>query len=151
MQVQTTRFGPVELEQERIITFPKGILGFPQQREFVLLQTSDEGNFFWLQSVDRPELAFVVCDPLLLVPDYKVPMKAEEFAQISLSSMEQAQVLIIVNKVDRSLTGNLQGPLVINAANRQGLQLVLSEKKYDTRHPLINLDAPQLRQVSKTA
>lgn len=151
MQVQTTRFGPVELEQERIITFPKGILGFPQQREFVLLQTSDEGNFFWLQSVDRPELAFVVCDPLLFVPDYKVPMKAEEFAQISLSSMEQAQVLIIVNKVDRSLTGNLQGPLVINAANRQGLQLVLSEKKYDTRHPLINLDAPQLRQVSKTA
>jgi len=58
---------------------------------------------------------------------------------------------VIVNKVDRTLTGNLQGPLLINAVNRRGRQLVLSEKKYSTRHPLMNLPAPQQAQVSKTA
>ena len=72
MQVRTTRFGVVEVSDERVIKFPEGILGFPESQEYILLQTDDEGNFFWLQSVGREELAFVVCDPLLFVPDYRV-------------------------------------------------------------------------------
>jgi len=150
MKVQTTRFGPIEVDQERLIHFPQGLLGFPDNGDFALLQINDEGNFFWLQSVRRPEIAFVVCDPVLFVPDYQVPVKTEDFEKIELKNIKDAQVLVIVNKVDRTLTGNLQGPLVINALTRQGRQLVLSEKKYSTRHPLIALaEAPG--RVSKTA
>ncbi len=154
MKVQTTRFGQIEVEDDRTIRFEKGVLGFPQDRDFVLLQTNEEGNFFWLQSVHRPELAFVVCDPLLFVTDYLVPLKEQEKAEIGLSDIKHVQMFIIVNKVGRELTGNLQGPLVINAMERRGMQMVLSEKKYSTRHPLINLDrvADQKRQaVSRTA
>jgi len=151
MQVKTTRFGVIEIDAGRVITFPEGILGFPDHHDFALVQTDDEGNFFWLQSVERPEIAFVVCDPLLFVPDYQVPAKIEDFHRIELKNMADAQVFIIVNKVDRILTGNLQGPLVINVLNRQGRQLVLSEKKYSTRHPLIRLEPRQEKQVSKTA
>lgn len=150
MKVNTTRFGQVEVDDERIIVFPDGLLGFPDVKNFVLLQTNEEGTFFWLQSVDRPELAFVVSDPMLFVPDYQVPVKTEEFQLIGLESLRDAQVFVIVNKIDRTLTGNLQGPLVINANNRRGRQLVLSEKKYNTRHPLIKLE-PQRSQVSKSA
>ena len=150
MKIQTTRFGLIEVDQSRLLKFPTGVLGFPDITEYALLQTNDEGNFFWLQALDRSDVAFVVCDPLLFVPDYQVPIRPEDCEQISLKSMDDAQVLIIVNKVDRMLTGNIQGPLVINAINRTGRQLVLSEKKYSTRHPLINLDSPQ-RQISKTA
>ena len=149
MEVKTTRFGFIEVNEKRLLFFPKGILGFPQCKSFVLVQTNDEGNFFWLQSVDCAELAFVVCDPLLFVPDYQVPIKPDEFTDICLNKMDDAQTLIIVNKVDNTLTGNLQGPLVLNAANRQGLQLVLSEKKFSTRHPLMNLELKT--KVSKTA
>ncbi|MBN2376813.1 MAG: flagellar assembly protein FliW [Sedimentisphaerales bacterium] len=150
MKIQTTRFGLIEVDQSRLLKFPTGVLGFPDITEYALLQTNDEGNFFWLQALDRSDVAFVVCDPLLFVPDYQVPIRPEDCEQIGLKSMDDAQVLIIVNKVDRTLTGNIQGPLVINAINRTGRQLVLSEKKYSTRHPLINLDSPQ-RQISKTA
>ena len=150
MKVQTTRFGPVEVEQQRVLEFPAGLLGFPQQKKYVLLQTNDEGNFFWLQSVDNPAVAFVVCDPLLFAPDYQVPARTEEFRAINLERVDEAQVFVIVNKVDTTLTGNLQGPLVVSASNRKGVQLVLSEKKYSTRHPLIRLHS-QARQVSKTA
>ena len=150
MEVKTTRFGFIEVNEQRLLLFPMGVLGFPENKKFVLVQTNDEGNFFWLQSVDQEDLAFVVCDPLLFVPDYQVPVKPDEFSNISLENMDDSQVLIIVNKVGNTLTGNLQGPLVLNARNRQGLQLVLSEKKYSTRHPLMNLDAKQ-KQVSKTA
>jgi flagellar assembly factor FliW len=151
MKVKTTRFGEIEIDQARVIKFPEGILGFPDNKEFILLQTNTEGNFFWLQSGNRPELAFVVCDPLLFVPDYQVPVKADDLALVGLDSMENSQVLIIVNKVDRSLTGNLQGPLVINALNCQAKQMVLSEKKYSTRHPLLELRESDEVQVSQTA
>ena len=151
MKVKTTRFGEIEVDQERVIRFEKGILGFPDDSDYVLLQTNDEGTFFWLQSTSREELAFVVSDPLLFVPNYQVPVKRDDFEKIGLDDMAAAQVLIIVNKVDRMLTGNLQGPLVINSLNHLGCQLVLSEKKYDTRHPLLTLDESKAKQVSKTA
>lgn len=150
MKVQTTRFGLIEVDEERLIFFPKGLLGFPENCCFALLQINNEGNFFWLQSVERPELAFVVCDPALFVPDYQIPARPEDFQQVELVNMKNAQVLIIVNKVDGTLTGNLQGPLLINVLNRRGRQLVLSEKKHSTRHPLMDLTR-STKQVSKTA
>lgn len=154
MKVQTTRFGQIEVDQERVIRFKEGLLGFPTETDFALLQTNNEGNFFWLQSVSRSELAFVVCDPLLFVPEYQAPVKTEDFQHIDLDDLKNAQVFVIVNKVGQMLTGNLQGPLVINAINRHGKQLVLSDKKYSTRHPLIDLEKVQQsesQQVSKTA
>ncbi|MCF7957277.1 MAG: flagellar assembly protein FliW [Phycisphaerae bacterium] len=150
MKVTSTRFGEIEIDLDRIIGFPEGILGFPENKDFAMLQTNSEGNFFWLQSVNRPELAFVVCDPQLFVPDYQVPIKPDDLSPIGLSSMENSQVMIIVNKVGRALTGNLQGPLVINVLNRQARQLVLSEKKYSTRHPLLELQSASTS-VSQTA
>jgi flagellar assembly factor FliW len=105
-----------------------------------------------LQACDRPDLAFVVCDPRLFIPEYVVPVKLEELSQIGLTDPSAAQVFTIVNKVDGMLTGNLQGPLIINVESRQARQLVLSDKRYSTRHPLINLNADRgLKPVSKTA
>lgn len=150
MKVKTTRFNEIEVDETRIMKFPKGVLGFPDNHEYALLQTNNEGNFFWLQSIERPQLAFVVCDPVLFVPDYQVPIKADDLEQIDLKNLDNAQVLVIVNKIDQSLTGNLQGPLVINVLNRLGKQLVLSEKKYSTRHPLLELQT-QEKQVSRIA
>jgi flagellar assembly factor FliW len=151
MEIQTTRFGKVEIDDQRIMAFPKGMVGFPKCQSFALIQTNDEGVFFWMQSLDRPELAFVVCDPRTFVPDYRVPVKLDELQMIDLESSEDAQVLVVVNKIDDTLTGNLQGPLVINAQNLTGKQLVLSDKRYTTRHPLMQLDTPRTMSVCKTA
>jgi flagellar assembly factor FliW len=151
MQIQTTRFGMVEIDDQRIMYFPKGMVGFPNCQKFALIQTNDEGVFFWMQSIDRPELAFVVCDPRTFVPDYRVPVKLDELELIGLETPDDAQVLVIVNKVDEVLTGNLQGPLVINAQNLTGKQLVLSDKRYTTRHPFMQMGNRRAVPVSKTA
>jgi len=141
----------VEIDDQRIMNFPKGMVGFPNCQRFALIQTNDEGVFFWMQSLDRPELAFVVCDPRTFVPDYRVPVKLEELELIGLEAPEDAQVLVIVNKVDDMLTGNLQGPLVINARNLTGKQLVLSDKRYTTRQPFMQLSNRRSMLISKTA
>lgn len=139
MHVRTTRFGTIEIADDRVIQFPKGLLGFNEHRKFCLLEPAEDSCFFWLQSIDDPSLAFVVTDPSFFVPDYSVPIRTEQMGELGLSKLEEAQVFIIVNKVDQTLTGNLQGPLVINTITRSGEQFVLAEKRWTTRHPLVTL------------
>ena len=139
MRIETSRFGAVEVDENRFIRFEHGILGFPNDKEFALIQTAEGSGFYWLQAVTRADLAFVVCDPRIFVSDYQVPVKVDDLESIGLSEQKDAQIFIIVNKVDDLLTGNLQGPLVINHHSRAAKQLVLSDKRYSTRHPLMRL------------
>ncbi len=150
MVIETSRFGGIEVDDERFLNFPKGLVGFPNDREYALIQTGENSAFYWMQAVHRPELAFVVCDPRLFITDYRVAIKSEDLGQIGLADTNGSQVFVIVNKADEVLTGNLQGPLVINVATRVGKQLVLSDKRYSTRHPLVRLTAER-QVVTRTA
>ena len=141
MNIETTRFGTVEVDDARIVNFPSGLLGFSSYRQFVLLQPDDDGVFYWLQSVEAPDLAFVVTDPSLWTPEYKANIRREQMDELSLGEIGDAQVLAIVNKRDDKLTLNLQGPLVINIANCTGMQLVLADKRWSTRQEIVRLDA----------
>ena len=139
MEIDTTRFGRMDVNDERIIAFPKGLLGFPSHQRFALIQTGEENYFFWLQSIEEPALAFVVTDPSIFFKDYQFPLKEETQQDLGLTDMGFAQVFVICNKVEEWLTGNLQGPLVINAQNRIGQQIVINDKKWTTRQPLLRL------------
>jgi len=145
MNVNTTRFGQVQVEEARVIHFPKGLLGFSKYQDYVLIESGDEGRpeeesfFWWLQSVDLPDLAFVVTDPSLFVSTYKVPIHAEQMLGLGIESIDQAQVFVVVNKREHMLTGNLQGPLVINVGQRRGEQLDLSDRRFTTRVPLLEI------------
>jgi flagellar assembly factor FliW len=143
MQVRTTRFGNVDIAEDRVITFPKGLLGFAEHKRFCLLEPQEDSAFFWLQSLDDAGLAFVVTDPSFFVPDYSVPIRGEQLGDLGLARLEDAQVFVIVNKVEQTLTGNLQGPLVVNTLTRSGEQFVLAEKRWTTRHALVQLGARQ--------
>ncbi len=149
MLIRTSRFGQLEVDPDRLLTFEDGILGFPQQKQFALIQTGEGSGFYWLQSVEVEDLAFVVTDPRLFVADYEVPVKLEDLACIGIDDAKTAQVFTIVNKVGDLLTGNFQGPLVVNVNTRKARQLVLSDKRYSTRHPLMRTPKPAA--LGKTA
>lgn len=148
MEVRTTRFGVITIADERVITFEKGLLGFSQYTKFCLLEPGEDACFFWLQSIEEPSLAFVVTDPSLFIPEYAVPIRPEQMTDLKMQRLEDAQVFVIVNKVDAILTGNLQGPLVVNTLNRTGEQLVLAEKRWLTRHPLVKTAAQAPKAIS---
>ena len=149
MIIQTSRFGELEVDEDRLMFFEDGILGFEDQHRYALVQTGEDSVFYWLQAVDKPDLAFVVCDPRTFVADYQVPVKREEVKEIGITDPLSAQVFVITNKVDGMLTGNFQGPLVINVKTRKARQVVLSDKRYGTRHPLMRVD--QVSAMEKTA
>ena len=146
MIVSTTRFGDVQIEDARLIHFAKGLLGFAQHKDYVLIEAAEDSSFWWLQSVDAPDLAFVVTDPGLFVPTCKVPVREETMEELGVQAPEDVQVFVIVNKRDNMLTGNLQGPLVVNARQRNGQQLVLSDRRFTTRVPLVELGQPAVAQ-----
>lgn len=151
MDIQTTRFGRLEVADERIMTFPKGLLGFPDQTRFALIQTSEENYFFWLQCVEDPNLAFVITDPSTFFKEYEVPVREELQAELGLTDLAAAQVFVICNKVGEWLTGNLLGPIVVNVENRVAQQVVLTEKKWTTRQPLMKLAATGGMALAKSA
>jgi flagellar assembly factor FliW len=142
MRLHTTRFGELSVDEQRIITFPNGLLGFADYKKYVLLESAQDASFWWLQSIELPDLAFVVTDPSLFVPTYRVPISQQQMQGLGLNSLDEAQVLVIVNKRENMLTGNLQGPLVIHVQQRVGEQLVLSDRRFTTRVPLMELPEP---------
>jgi flagellar assembly factor FliW len=153
MEIESTRFGVLTVDEERVMTFPRGLLGFPEHQRFALVQTGQGNYFFWLQSVDDPNLAFVVTDPSTFFKDYDVALRDETIADLELKDLNFMQVFVICNKVGEWLTGNLLGPIVVNAANRQAQQVVLTEKKWTTRQPLLKLQAemPEELPLAKSA
>src|SRR3989442_4459509 len=90
MDIATTRFGRLEVNEERIISFPNGLLGFPDHKRFALIQTGEENYFFWLQSVDEPNLAFVVTDPAIFFKGYEVPLRDETRQDLRLEQATDA-------------------------------------------------------------
>ena len=92
MIVHTSRFGAVEVDEDRTITFARGILGFPKYGRYALIQPEPDATFFWLQSVEAADLAFVVTDPLLFVPDYQVPLREETRQDLGLADLSEASV-----------------------------------------------------------
>lgn len=149
MLMDTTRFGTIEVDEDKLITFDQGLLGFPQHQRFALIQTSSDPVFFWLQSAKAANLAFVVCDPRAFAPDYQVSIRKDEISNLSLAHEDDVQVLIIVNKADGLLTGNLLGPLVIGATSRKARQFVLADRRWSTRQVLMS--APMSIPMAKTA
>lgn len=139
MQIQSSRFGRLQVDDDRIITFPHGLLGFPSFNRYALVQAGADSCFYWLQSVEEPSLAFVVADPTIFFRDYQVPVREELSQELQLADPAQVQVFVICNKVGEWLTGNLLGPVVVNAQNCLAQQVVLTEKKWTTRQPLLRL------------
>ncbi len=138
MEIETTRFGKVTIDTDKVITLTKGILGFPDSLRYVLIPHKPDSPFFWLQSVDRPDLAFVVIEPGQFFQDYVFDIDDETQAQLQLSDASDVTVLVIVTfaRGTGEITANLLGPVVINTSKRIGCQMVLDPNRYPVRYPL---------------
>ena len=134
MKYETARFGSVEIQDKDILLFPSALYGFDQEKEFVILPLDPkiESPMEWLQSLRSRELAFIVTDPFLFVPEYKMVLSDSEMDQLKLESMESVAVRVIVTipKVHSEMTANLVAPLVINQKNRLAKQVVLTSAEY---------------------
>lgn len=126
--------GTLTVESSAVLTFPKGILGFPECREFVLLPSERE-HVYWLQSTQYASLAFLLVDPFVFFPGYTVDLATTEL--IDRPSAPDEITLLAIVTLPRSReerpTANLQGPVVIDVRLAQGQQLVIADSSYGIR------------------
>jgi flagellar assembly factor FliW len=138
--IKTSRFGVLEVEESRVIHFPEGLLGFPEQRRYIILEHKPGSPFCWLQSLDSPDLAFVMASPLLVKEDYLESLSEKEKPFFHNESGDEVAVFSLVTIPQGDVGGmtiNLTGPLVIDVGAKTGKQVILSESGYDHRHPFI--------------
>ena len=138
----TRQFGNVEIDEEKIITLPKGIPGFSESKKFIILDHEDIQPFHSFQCVDSPELAFIIMDPFLFMSDYSVDIKPYiKDMKWENDKVEDLYLYVIINATDpdpKNITANLMGPLLINIRRNQGVQMMVNDRKYTSKHLIFN-------------
>ncbi|HUI69356.1 MAG TPA: flagellar assembly protein FliW [Spirochaetia bacterium] len=138
MKIRTKPYGEMEIEDRQRIVFPRGIFGFEDLREFALLDAA-QAPFYWLQSLQRVEIAFVLIDPLFFRPDYTPDVDPAELQEIDIRGPDDMLLFTIVTIPEDSsrMTANLQGPLLINRRTRVGRQSISSNPQWGVRHTIL--------------
>ena len=143
INIKTKNFGEITIADEKIIEFPSGIIGFPELTQFALIHDEDKGvgGIHWLQSVQEPNFAMPVMDPLLVKEDYNPTVEDELLAQVGDIVPEELLVLVTVT-VPSDLTRmsvNLCGPIVINSLTHKAVQIIVEGEDYQVKFPIYDI------------
>lgn len=139
MKIDTFHFGEIEVGEQDMFTFSKGMPGFEGFRDFVVIKLSDMAPFSYLQSIEKKELSFIITDPFLFYPDYEFELTERMLEELLVERKEDVMVWSIVTVQDElnEATLNLLAPVVLNLDKRLGKQIVLHDTGYKTKHKLI--------------
>lgn len=140
MIVQSLRFGQLAVPDDKIITMARPILGFEQLETFCLVDIEALRPFLWFQSLEDPSVAFLVANPLLFCPEYRIEVNPQEIAELNVRDVSLVETYCIVTLPDNphDVSANLQGPILINPESNLAKQLVLVNSPYRVQHFLLD-------------
>ena len=143
MTIMTRVFGEITIDDDRIIKFSKGIVGFPDLTDFALLHDSEKGtdSIHWLQSLQEPGFAMPVMDPLRVCPDYNPEVDDEILQNLGELNPDEMLVIVTMNvpKDVKLMSVNLKGPIVINAAQKTAIQVIVEGDEYPVKFPIYDI------------
>lgn len=139
MLLKTSHFGEVEIEEQQLVSFPKGIPGFPQYKDYAIIDLEDTA-FFYLQSMEEPSVGFVMANPFDFFPAYEIDLPESAIKELDIGSPEEVMIrcIVTIQEEFQKSTINLLAPVVMNTRNRQGKQVVLQGVPYPIKQPLFN-------------
>lgn len=144
MKVNTRIFGEVDIEEEKLITFPDGIIGFPDLKKFALIYDEEKGvhaGIRWLQSMEEPGFALPVMDPLAVCADYNPEVEDSLLGELGEIGEEDLLVLVTVTVPSdiKKMSVNLRGPIVINTRTRKACQVIVEGDTYAVKYPIYDI------------
>jgi flagellar assembly factor FliW len=141
LKVATSRFGELAIPEDKVINFVHGIPGFERLKRYVLLDHDSDGVFKWLQALDDPDVAFLMTDPRPYKPDYTVPTRKNDMAELGFDAKAEEPLIIYVmvcvakdEKGSKTVSINLKGPILFNSSKMRGLQCIIDNEKYQANH-----------------
>ena len=131
--IQTSMWGSLEVQEEVVYQFPKGLPGFEEETEFAIVPWEDT-PFSYLQSTREPELAFLLVSPFTFVPDYSFELAEVDKEELGIVEQVSVYSMVTIHSQANKSTMNLLAPIVLNPEQRLGKQVVLHHSDYNTRH-----------------
>ncbi len=137
MEKIQSRFGEIEYDPESCLLFPDGLIGFEGLRKFVVMPNEKDGPLFWIQSIEDPQIAFVLTDPTGFYFDYKVVPDGRERKKLGISEDDECLVVSVVTvPPDRKITLNLAAPILFAPESNRALQVILEGTNFSPQTPL---------------
>ncbi|MFH0781252.1 MAG: flagellar assembly protein FliW [Pseudomonadota bacterium] len=137
MEKINTRFGEVEYDPKNLLHFPAGLIGLPNLRNFIVMPNKKQGPLFWIQSIDDPDMAFVLTDPTNFFLDYQVIPEPAEYQSLQIENGDDWFVLSVVTvPPDQNITLNLAAPIFYAPRTNRAIQVILRDTKYTSKTPL---------------
>lgn len=137
MKTIQSRFGEIEYDPENTLLFPEGLIGFEELRHFIVMPNKKEGPLFWIQSVEDPQVAFVLTDPSKFFLDYQVAPDDLDRRKLGIGPDSECLVISVVTvPPDRNITFNLAAPILFAPETNRAVQVVLEGTSFNTRTPL---------------
>lgn len=154
MNISTSRFGTIDVSDDEVVKFDEGLLGFGDYHRYVILNAANKNNspFRWLQCVDDGNLAFVIIEPLNFMFEYDVEVSDSDQEFVGLTRSEDAIIYTIVSippNNPQGMTANLQGPLLINAVNRKGRQIISSNPRHSIKTKILEEMQVRARKIQE--
>lgn len=142
MKITTKLFGEIEVDEDKLIKFPQGIVGFPDLTDFLLVHDSEsEGGIRWMQSIQEPAFAMPVIDPLIVMPDYNPSIEDDLLSPLGEVNDDNTLVLVTItvpHEIEK-MTVNLKAPIIINGENRKASQIITDDEKYIVKFPIYRI------------
>lgn len=144
MTVMTRLFGEIQVNDDKIVTLPQGIIGFPDLKLFTLIfdnEKEDKGSIMWFQSLDEPQFALPVMTPSTVVPDYNPTVNDELLSPLGEFTEDNLYVLVTV-KVPadlKEMSVNLKAPIIINTDTLKGGQIIVEDEDLPVRFKIYDL------------
>ena len=143
LETETAHFGRVNYTADDVVTFAKGLVGFPDLVSFVLIQHGDDSQFRWMQSTNSGDVAFLVVDPSRFVDGYQPEVPDTLAKSLALDEETPRLVYTIVSippGKPEEMTINLAGPIIINMESGNAQQIVIEDEQYAIKHRVFGSD-----------
>ncbi len=151
MKIKTKPYGEIEVSEKQKILFSDGIIGFEGITSYFLID-SKEGPYYWLQSEEHPELAFILINPRIFMTGYKLMVQSEDLEAIGVE--EQSDLLdfaiVTVPEDHKKISANLMGPIIINKKTRVARQVISENDEYGVKHYIMEEAEKQAQLVEST-
>ncbi|MFT5726676.1 MAG: flagellar assembly factor FliW [Desulforhopalus sp.] len=136
MKKINTRFGEVQYDPDNLLHFPAGLIGLPNLRHFIVMPNKKEGPLFWIQSIDDPDIAFVLTDPTNFFLDYQLAPEESERKNLKIDDDDEFFILSVVTvPPDQKLTVNLAAPILFAPKTNRAMQVILESSPYSSKTP----------------
>ena len=138
MLIDTDKFGTFDTKDSKIIQFPVGLPGFEDLHQFIILEVSDTKPIYWLQSTENSHVALPVIITFEILDDYNIDVRDHDMKDLCFESQNDLLIMnvVVIPPQIAEMTVNLAAPIIINAKQGIGKQIIIDAKELPIRYPV---------------